>query len=302
MAKLKQRVVYILARLVLTAANLLPERVSYGLAGALGRLFFRCSKVRQAHALRILRNAYPDEKDDRVLLDLARRATGNVFKVPLDLVRVTAAIRRGRILDFVDVSQVRHLVPPAPFVGIAGHLGSWEVGAVTMAYLTGETHAIVRTFRNPLLTRFIFANRRLAGLHLHPRRGGIRKLAAALQRGCVGLQVADQHQRLRGVRVPFFGELASTERSGVSLALRGGYPILIGNCERIGPGFRFRLILSEPFVPKSTGDREEDVRRTVAEVNRRLEEHILAFPDQYLWIHNRYRSRPQDCHDPKAAG
>ena len=123
MAKLKQRVVYILARLVLTAANLLPERVSYGLAGALGRLFFRCSKVRQAHALRILRNAYPDEKDDRVLLDLARRATGNVFKVPLDLARVTAAIRRGRILDFVDVSQVRHLVPPAPFVGIAGHLG-----------------------------------------------------------------------------------------------------------------------------------------------------------------------------------
>lgn len=300
-ATLKHRVTYTLGRAALFTVNLLPERLSYALAGALGRLYFRCSRKRQARALRILRNAYPD-RSDRALLDLARRATGNVFKVPLDLVRLTGTIRHGRLEQVVDLSQAQPRVPPAPYLGITGHLGSWEMAAITLAHLSGESHGIARTFRNPLLTRFIFANRRLAGLHLHPRRGGIRALAAALERGCVGLQVADQHQRLRGVRVPFFGELASTERSGVSLALRGGYPILVGRCERVGPGFRFRLVASDPFVPESTGNRQEDVRRVVAEVNRRLEEHILACPDQYLWIHNRYRSRPEDAHVPKAPG
>ncbi|MHC4481504.1 MAG: lysophospholipid acyltransferase family protein [Planctomycetota bacterium] len=291
---------YVCARTILYVLSLFPDWLSYRFAGALGRLFFRCSKRRQDCALRILHNAYPGQNDDRVLLDLARRSTGNLFKVSLDTVRLTTAIRRGRLHEVIDMSQARALIPPAPFLGVTGHLGSWEVGAVAMAQLTHEVHAIVRTFRNPLLTDFVFASRRLAGLHLHPRRGGIAPLAAALRRGAVGVQAADQYQRLRGIQVPFFGELASTERGAVSLALRGGYPILVGRCERVGVGFRFRVVLSEPFVPEATGGHQEDVRRAAAEVNRRLEEHILACPDQYLWIHDRYRHRQQRSHDPEA--
>ena len=55
--------------------------------------------------------------------------------------------------------------------------------------------------------------------------------------------------------------------------------------------YPFRLLFSQPFVPRATGNRQEDVQRTAAEVNLRLEEHILACPDQYLWIHDRYRLR-----------
>ena len=298
---LRHRVSYVFGRTFLFLLNLFPDRLSYGFAGALGRLFFRCSKRRQACALRMLHNAYPEQEDDQVLLDLARRATGNMFKIPLDLVRLTTAIRRGRLLEVVDLSQASPLIPPAPFLAITGHLGSWEVGAVAMAQITPEVHAVVKMFRNPLLNDFIFANRRLTGLHLYSRGGaGIAAMSAAMKRGCVGLQAVDQHQRKRGIQVPFFGELASTDRSGVSLALRGGYPILVGRCERVGVGFRFRLIFSEPFVPEATGDRLEDVRRTAAEVNSRLEEHILACPDQYLWIHDRYRQQQQKSYEPAA--
>ena len=105
---------------------------------------------------------------------------------------------------------------------------------------------------------------------------------------------------MRGVFVPFFGELASTERSGVTLALRHGCPIVVGRCERVGKRFRFRMVFSEAFHPEATGDREEDVRRAAAEVNRRLEEHILACPDQYVWIHDRYR-KPRQRNDDRQA-
>ena len=296
---LRHRVSYVFGRTFLFLLNLFPDRLSYGFAGALGRLFFRCSKRRQACALRMLHNAYPEQEDDQVLLDLARRATGNMFKIPLDLVRLTTVIRRGRMHEVVDMSQASPLIPPPPFLAITGHLGSWEVGAVTVAQITHEVHAVVKMFRNPLLNNWVFANRRLTGLHLYSR-GGLASMASAMRRGCVGLQAVDQHQRRRGIPVPFFGELASTERSGVSLALRGGYPILVGRCERVGVGFRFRLIFSEPFVPEATGNRLEDVRRAAAKVNSRLEEHILACPDQYLWIHDRYRLRQQSNHDPEA--
>ena len=296
---LRYRIEYFCARAAVFSVNLLPERLSYGLAGALGRLFFRCSKRRRRLALRFLRIAYPGQ-NDTVLLDLGRRATGNMFKIPLDMVRVTEAIRRGTLPEVIDMTQAKSVFPPPPFIGITPHLGSWEMAAVAVAHLTHEAHVIVRTFRNPLLTRFVSENRRLAGLHLHARRGGIRGLIAAMRRGCVVMQAGDQRQRMRGVFVPFFGELASTERSGVTLALRQGCPIVVGRCERVGAGFRFRMVFSEAFHPEATDDREEDVRRAAAEVNRRLEEHILACPDQYVWIHDRYR-KPRQRNDDREA-
>jgi KDO2-lipid IV(A) lauroyltransferase len=103
------------------------------------------------------------------------------------------------------------------------------------------------------------------------------------------MQVVDQHQRLRGVIAPFFGRDASCERAAVSLALRHGYPIVVGHAQRVGHGFRFKLIAHPPFVPARTGDRATDLRRAVIEVNRRLEELIRGCPEQYLWIHERYR-------------
>ena len=282
---------YVAGRAALGAVSMLPERLAYAAAAGLGRLFFRCSKRRQACALRILRNALP-EADDRERLRLARIATGNVFKVTIDMVRVGPAIRRGRLHDAIDLGGVPADVPDPPFLAVTAHLGSWEIAGIACAMLKGEAHAIARVFKNPLLQRWLLASREQAGLFIHPKRGGIRGLAAALERGCVGMQVVDQHQRLRGVRVPFFGQLASTERSAAALSLRKGYPIVVGAAVRVGAGFRFKLLSDSPLRVVPSGDHEADVKRVAAEVNRRLERLILAHPEQYLWIHDRYRDAP----------
>jgi KDO2-lipid IV(A) lauroyltransferase len=289
--KLRHRVEYAAGRCALLVVNLLPERLAYAACGALGRLYFRCSRRRQRIALRVLGNAFPDASEAE-RLRLARVATGNVFKVVLDTVRVIPLLEKGRLLERVDTSEFRAKAPPPPFLGLTAHHGSWEIAAIVSGLLFGEAHGVARVFKNPLLQAFILRNRRRAGLHIHPRRGGVRDLARALQRGCVGLQVVDQNQRLRGVFAPFFGELASTERAAATLAVRHGYPIVVGSALRAGPGLRFRMRISEPFRPTATGDREKDVERAVCEVNRRLEDHILAAPEQYLWIHDRYRTRP----------
>jgi KDO2-lipid IV(A) lauroyltransferase len=137
------------------------------------------------------------------------------------------------------------------------------------------------------------ANRERGGLVIHPRRGGVRDLARALAAGEVGLQAVDQNQRLRGVFVPFFGELASCERAAVSLALRFGYPIVVGAALRVGGGFRFRFVLHGPFRLNVTGDRAADLRAGVLRVNQEIERLVRMAPDQYLWIHDRYRTQPK---------
>lgn len=291
---LKHRITYAAVRVTLWVVEHIPKAVAYGCAAGLGRLFFRLARRRRRLAMEFLRLAFPDpnQKSDKELYRIGSIATGNLFKVPLDMVYSTKLIREGTFLNYVDVAETRKHMPDGAFIGCTAHLGSWEVAAIHYAAMGRETHVVVQSFKNPLQQRYITETRSKAGLYLHPRRGGLRGLMKALARGCVGLQAVDQNQRKRGIFVPFFGKLASTERSAAALAVRKGYPVMTGTCRRIGSGFRFKTYIDELIYPESTGNLEEDVKALVTQINARLEQHILAASEQYLWIHNRYRTRP----------
>jgi KDO2-lipid IV(A) lauroyltransferase len=289
------RVVHLAARAAIGLAARVPETLGYGLAGALGRCFFVLDRRRRGYALKFLRNAYPAASEAE-LRRIGARATANLFKVPLDMARLTRLLASGgSVRDVVDFGEATATLATAkpPFLGLTGHLGSWEVAAVAMAQAFGRAHGIARVSRNPLLQRWILANRERGGLVIHPRRGGVRGLARALAAGEVGLQAVDQNQRLRGVFVPFFGQLASCERAAVSLALRFGYPVVFGTALRVGRGFRFRFVLRGPVQLDTTGDRAADLRAGVLRVNQEIEQLVRLAPEQYLWIHDRYRTQPK---------
>lgn len=273
-----------------------PESLAYGGISLLGQLSFLCSKRRQGYALKFLRQAYPDEKTDKELMVLARRATGNFLKVSMDMLRVHRVLREGSLSKYVaDLDKIRDNMPAGPVLAVSGHLGSWEVGAIAMAQAHEEAHVVARAFKNPLLQSFLENSRSTAGLHVHARRGGIRGLARALRDGAVGIQAVDQNQRLRGVFVPFFGKIASTERAAATLAVRKGYPVVVAFCPRVGRGFKFRFEIGKVIQPEpitSTTDISEAVKRLVLEINKVLEQGIRRYPEQYLWIHDRYRTQP----------
>ncbi|MCA8944239.1 MAG: hypothetical protein KDB80_16860 [Planctomycetes bacterium] len=288
--RFRHRLEYAAFRTVIAVANAMPEVVAYGIVAAIGRLFFRLSKRRQGIALRMLRNAFPN-RGDADLLRVGRIATGNIFKVGLDMMRLSS-IDRERQRDRFDFREFEQKLPPPPFLGVTAHLGSWEVAAVGMAQFAGSADVVVQTFRNPLVQGFLERTRGRAGLTLHPRRGGIRGLARALEKGGVGLQAVDQNQRLRGLVVPFSGELARTGRAAATLAVRKGYPVAVGATVRVGTGFRFKGLIVDVLRVEPSGDRERDVEHLVREINARLEGLVLQYPEQYLWIHDRYRTRP----------
>jgi KDO2-lipid IV(A) lauroyltransferase len=294
--RLRDRVVYVAARIAFAIASRVPQWLGYGLARLLGRLYFRLDGRRRGYALKFLRCAFP-KTSDRDLRRIGARATGNLFCVPLDMARLTRLLARGgsvrEVLDYANAERQLGSMR-RPFLGLTAHLGNWEVAAIGVAQWAGSAHGIARVSKNPLLERWILANRERGGLVIHPRRGGVRDLANAMARGKVGLQVVDQNQRLRGVWAPFFGKLASCERAAVTLALRKGYPIVVGAAIRRGGGFAFDLVAEEPFVLASTGDRAADLAAGVRRVNAAIEALVRRAPEQYLWIHDRYRTQPSE--------
>jgi KDO2-lipid IV(A) lauroyltransferase len=289
------RVVYVAARVAIGVAAFVPQWLGYTAADWLGRLWFRFDRRRQGYGDRFLAQAYPELSASQ-RYRLASRATGNLFKVPLDMARLTRLLDRGQdlrtVLDYTGSEHhLRSL--PQPYLGLTAHLGNWEVAAVGVAQFAGGAHGVARISRNPLLERWILANREHGGLVIHPRRGGVRGLAKALAQGIVGLMVVDQNQRLRGVFAPFFGKLASCERAAASLALRHGYPIVVGAALRRGRGFRFELVAAPPIHLVPTSDKAADLLAAVGQINAAVEWLVRQAPEQYLWIHDRYRTQPK---------
>lgn len=285
---LRQRGMYVVQRVVLWLAATLPERLAYGAAALLGRVYWWCSPKRRAIAMYGLRNALK-ELSDAERARIGRIATGNVFKVPVDMVRAIRMASKGRHLERYDVSQMARIAPDGPYIALSAHLGSWEVAAFMMASLGGEVHAVARTFKNPRLQEYLQQARQKMGLHLYPRRGGLRPVVRALQRGHITVMAVDQSQRIGGIVVPFFGEPATTEKAAATLAVRSGYPLVVGAGIRIGSGFRFYMDMEGTILPRRTGNIAADVEHTVRQVNAMLEALILRHPEQYLWIHDRYR-------------
>ncbi len=295
----KHRLEYALFRTVLCGLNALPESLAYRSVAAIGRLYFTCSKRRQAYALRFLRQAFPEGKTDRELYDLGRQAFGNFMKVPIDLVVAQRRLREKPLEAYVDgIEAMQECLSNGPLLVVSGHLGSWEAGAMAVAHTVPETHVITRPLKNPLVRRFIESHRKSLGLHVHSRRGGIRAISRALDDGAIGIQAVDQNQRLRGVFAPFFGKLASTERAAATLAVRRGYPVAVCFCLRVGEGFRFRTEVCDviqPETPMHGEDAAIAVTSLVRRINASLEQAILRYPEQYLWTHDRYRTQPENA-------
>lgn len=288
--------VYVAARVAIGVAARVPQWLGYRAAAWLGRAWFRCDGRRRRYAARFLAQAYP-ERSERERMRLGSSATANLFMVPLDMARLTRLLDRGGdVAEIMDCSSMERELEgvPRPFLGVTAHLGSWEVAAAGMASLVGNAHGIARITKNPLLNGWLLGARKRGGLTIHPRRGGFRDLANAMADGAAGLQVVDQNQRLRGVFAPFFGKVASCERAAVSLALRRSYPLVFGAGIRKGYAFRFDLVAEPTLYLESTGDKAADLLRAVTQVNERLEQMIRRAPEQYLWIHDRYRTQPED--------
>lgn len=213
-----------------------------------------------------------------------------------------AYLRYGRpevIRDSVEVdpetgATVRRLCESGKGLLMAtAHAGNWEWTGVWFHLMYGSTGYVYKPIHNPHIDLIIKRIRTRFGLTPFSTREKIpRDLFRFLRRGgAVGI-LSDQDARHRGIFVPFFGTPASTDPGLASLAVRLGVPVMFGTVMRIGPG-RFRAAASEPVYPDPQADPDAEIERIMQSYNRNLEEVIRQYPDQYFWMHRRWKTQPE---------
>ena len=176
---------------------------------------------------------------------------------------------------------------------LTAHLGSWELSSAAHALYGHPMRVMVRRLDNPLLDRFVDRRRTLFGNRSIVKEDAARRVLEALRRNeAVGI-LADQNTAGDdGVFVPFFGQPAASTEGVARFAARTGATII--------PGFavwnetRGRCVLKfyPPLEPAASGDRAEDVRETTRRCQAAIERAIREYPDQWLWIHRRWKRRP----------
>lgn len=170
-----------------------------------------------------------------------------------------------------------------------GHLGNWEFSAFAHALMTAPMHVVARPLDNPQVDRLVEARRTASGNRVIRKKEAARAILQALKHGdAVGVLVDQNSSPEEGVFVPFFGVPACANAAFVRFAQHCGAAVV--------PGFalwseaeRRYVLRFYPEIPL-TGDVVSDT----AAVQRRIEDVIRAHPDQWLWIHRRWKTRPAE--------
>ncbi len=187
---------------------------------------------------------------------------------------------------------VNRLSRKQPTIFITGHCGNWELLGYTLSVLGYPIAALARPIDNPLINDWILGIREKYGLKIVTKWGGVPVIQDIIENNTSVGFIADQNAGDRGMFVPFFGRLASTYKSIGLLAMRYKIPIAAVHAKRIGGKFQYEVNVFDFIEPSEWEDQSDPLYYITARYNRAIEMMIRDAPEQYLWLHRRWKSRP----------
>lgn len=280
----------------------LPARAALAAGDALGRLVWLMPRRRRAGRAQ-LACALP-QRSARERDRLLRRSCGQLGRAGVEIVLASKRLggRLGeRIAWEPGARELLATLRGQATVAVLPHLGSVDLAGAALA-LAGLRPAFpMREPTNWYFARWLERARAGHEVTVIPRHGAVRRLLAQLAAGGTAVLATDQSAHHAPLFVHWFGRLAATERAAGALALRTGAPLLVFWCTRGARplAWEFGCELVRPASPPARADEQQVIALTES-VHRAMERAILRHPEQYLWVHDRYRVRPAEESDARA--
>lgn len=292
---MRQRFEYALVWALVRLMGLPPRRVARALGAAIGAIAFVAMPRLRSVGLTNLAIAFPKKsfaERKRILRTLYRNLGWQLAEF-CQMPRYTLA-RANRFIRYEGLDH--YLSARARGNGVlvlTGHLGAWELSSFYHSLAGYPMSMVIRRLDNPLVDRLVNSIRSMHGNRVLHKDDFARGLIAAMHAGgTVGILMDTNMTPPQGIFVDFFGTPACTASGMARVALRTGAAVV--------PGF----LLWEPaegryvlhFLPTldliDTGDPEQDAHANTQLFTSALEEVIRRHPEQWLWVHRRWKTRP----------
>ncbi len=292
-------------RCLMTALGALPREAVADAARGLGRRYAGVgfNRTRLARAEANLAVAFPEWGPGR-RRETAVRAYEHLFELAVETAVLPRLLTTDGWTGHVGLGDVEgavsRLMRDGPVILITGHCGNWELLGYTLSVLDFPVHALYRPLDLKPLNEWVKRSRGRSGLVLVDKFGAGEDLPAILGTGGVPGFVADQNAGDRGLFVPFFGRLASAYKSIGLLAMSTGASVVCGMARRLcghaaedGTGKRYRIDVGEVIEPGDWAGQPDPLFYITARYRRAIEGLVRSAPEQYLWMHRYWKSRPR---------
>ena len=299
--KLRRYYLYYLGRMAAFLFGLLPMQVGVWLGALAGRAAFYLVPKYRRIAIDNLTLAFGREKTTPEITALARRVFENQGRNGAELLnfpKINAAnidrFVRAQGMDIVDEAFRKG----KGTIVLTAHFGNWEV---LSAYLRIKNYPGVAVGKKIYFHKFdAFLNslRKMHDVNIIYRDGSVKSMLKILKSNRILGMLADQDvDSVEGVFVNFFGRPAYTPIGPAALAAISGaalIPIVI-----VREGSKHVFIVDEPIELVNTGDREADIVTNTQKWSDVIESYIRRYPDHWVWMHRRWKTRPTICVDDR---
>ncbi len=292
-------------------------------ARAIGRGWARFEPKRVKRAMENIAVAFPEmgEEDRR---KHAIESYEHLFMLAVEMAYTPRLLNHDAWSERVRVGNlgptVRHLTSGRPCVLITGHCGNWELMGYTLALLGFPIHALYRPLDLKPMDAWLRQTRERRGLMLVDKFGATETIPRIMERGGLVGFIADQNAGDRGLFVPFFNRLASSYKTIGLLAMQHEAPIICGQARRLnwsrdgnaeegqqgaadqnglgfaswsGEPFRYRLDIQDIIEPEDWKGQPDPLFYITARYRRAIETLVRKSPEQNLWLHRYWKSRPR---------
>jgi KDO2-lipid IV(A) lauroyltransferase len=260
----------------------------------LGRLILRLDRRHRRIVLQNLRFVFGQ---DHPAGDLARMATGvfeSLGQIPLE-VCWSLGLDPREWKTYFRISGLEHYRRAAAqgrgVLCLTAHFGNWELLPIVGAMAEVPLHVVYRPLDALLLDDLVGRIRQRFGAVLIPKKRSIFKIQRVLRRGeCIAILLDQNVDWYEGVFVDFLGHRACTSKGLATLSILSRAPVVPVFLVREGAGFHARF--EPPLDPIVTGDRIRDLEENTARYNQAIAACVRRYPEQWFWVHQRWKTRP----------
>ena len=315
MAKTRNRTAdlaaYLAIRCVVCVIQAVPPVIAFWLADRFAWLLYRFIPSRRQVALENLAAAFPELAADPVAGDrLVRAMYRHFLRAVVEEVLLSRKLHLANWRAFVDmypsVAMPAVLLSPRPTLIATAHFGNWEMAGFAMGAMGFKTYAIARVLDNPHLERFVLRLRQSTGQTIIAKKDDFERLTDVLTQGGKVATLVDQDAGPRGVFVDFFGRPASTHKAVALMALKFDAVIVVVGVPRVSRAGRaaavppagmeptfYAVETADTIDPREYAERPDAVKAITARYTAALERLIRRHPEQYFWLHRRWKHQPK---------
>lgn len=290
---------YVALRLWVVIIGCFPIEMNLRTARLMGRIWWAVMKRHRDRAMDNLRPALGGDLNDRQLRRIARRSFEHFAQLYLvELAMTPRLVTEWSWARHVELDHLgpalRELLGDHGTLLLTGHFGNYELLGYTICRLGIPLTAVMRPVDNPLISAYLESSRAAGGLSLLYKKGVTAVAGEVIERRGALCFIADQDAGRKGLFVNFFGRKASTYKSIGLLAMQKRVPIVVGYAVRVRRGFHYRIAVERIIRPAEWEGQDDPLRWITQTYTSALEAAVRQWPEQYLWVHRRWKHRPKE--------